>query len=280
MITLEELGALMPHLPALKRVEYLPCLQGGMAEFEITSRLREAAFLAQVAHESGELRWLWELWGPTQAQRNYEGMRRLGNTQTGDGYRYRGRGWIQLTGRSNYRQAGRALHLQLEAEPEQAATPGVAARVAGWFWRSRGLNQLADEGTEQAFRRITKRVNGGYNGWEDRLGYYRRALLVLSDDEAEAAPVWVYVNGHLLHDVETLPFLRGGTLMVPARPVCELAGYRLLSVVRGTAVVQDTGRGVHRLPMLLRGMVGYVALRDLPGVVRWDEKTRTGYLDA
>ncbi|MFL5320255.1 MAG: glycoside hydrolase family 19 protein, partial [Myxococcaceae bacterium] len=133
---------------------------------------RKAAFLAQLAHESGQLQW----WHEFASGAEYEGRRDLGNTHPGDGVRYKGRGPIQLTGRANYRSAGRALHLPLEAHPEMAVKPSVGFRVAVWFWTTHGLNALADKGK---FTEITRRINGGFNGLSSRLAYYRRALKVL-----------------------------------------------------------------------------------------------------
>lgn len=143
-------------------------------EFEINNLPRVHHFLAQIAHESAGFRYLYEIWGPTRAQRGYEGRRDLGNTVRGDGYRYRGRGYMMLTGRANYRAAGKALGLPLEAQPDLAARPQIAARVAGWYWTSRNLNHYADKG-DAGLRAITYRINGGYNGLADRQAYYGRA---------------------------------------------------------------------------------------------------------
>jgi putative chitinase len=146
-------------------------MDAAMREEGVVTPRRQAAFLAQLAVESGELRYFREL----ASGEAYEGRANLGNTQPGDGVRYKGRGPIQLTGRANYRAAGRALGLPLEERPELVERPEVGFRVAAWFWGSRGLNPLADAGTEEAFREITRRINGGYNGLETRLRYWRRA---------------------------------------------------------------------------------------------------------
>ena len=103
-----------------------------MREFDINTPLRQAAFLAQVGHESGGLHWLVELWGPTLAQRHYEDRDDLGNTIPGDGLRFRGRGLLQTTGRSNYLRTGKALGVDLIANPEKLAEPELASRSAGW----------------------------------------------------------------------------------------------------------------------------------------------------
>jgi putative chitinase len=175
-----DLARIMPNLPSAKRAEYLPHLQSAMDEFEINTPLRVAAFLAQVAHESAEFRFMEEIWGPTAAQRRYEPVtslsKSLGNTQPGDGKRFKGRGPIQVTGRSNYARYGGKLNLDLIADPLQAATPQVGFRIAGLYWRTNGLNEFADK---QFFKTITKRINGGFNGLEDRTRYYIRAKQVL-----------------------------------------------------------------------------------------------------
>lgn len=122
-----------------------------------------AAFLAQCSHESGGFRYLSEIWGPTAAQRSYDG--RMGNSESGDGYRYRGRGYIQLTGKNNYTAAGKALGLDLVKNPDQAATPDVGAKTSVWFWKTNVQPKISNWDDVTA---ITKVVNGGYNGLEDR----------------------------------------------------------------------------------------------------------------
>jgi predicted chitinase len=181
MITDDELRKVMPNCAAAKRADYLPYIQQAMQEFEITSYLRETAFLAQLAHESGELRYMEEI----ASGAAYEGRKDLGNTQPGDGKRYKGRGPIQLTGRANYQKYGDLLGLDLINNPTIAATKEVGFRIAGLFWQSHGLNELADQ---QKFETITRRINGGLNGQADRVMYYERAKKVLSkDDSADAS---------------------------------------------------------------------------------------------
>lgn len=171
-ITVDQLRAIMPNLSAAKAAEYLPLLNAAMAEAQINTPQRQAAFLAQVAHESAQLRYFEEL----ASGAAYEGRKDLGNTQPGDGRRFKGRGPIQLTGRANYRAAGQALGLDLEGNPKMAAQPDVGFRTAGWFWNKKDLNTLADSGN---FREITRRVNGGYNGMADRERYYAAAKKAL-----------------------------------------------------------------------------------------------------
>lgn len=180
MLTDDELRQIMPNCPAAKRADYLPFIQQAMQEFEITSYLRGTAFLAQLAHESAELRYMEEIASGSA----YEGRKDLGNTQPGDGKRYKGRGPIQLTGRANYTKYGGLLGLDLVNNPTVAATKEVGFRIAGEFWKLNGLNELADQ---QEFKAITKRINGGYNGLDDRIKYYDRAKKVMNKDDAVTA---------------------------------------------------------------------------------------------
>ena len=102
---------------------------------------------------------------------------RMGNTAPGDGWKYRGRGLIQLTGKTNYRLCGEALGLDLLAQPELLEKPQHACMAAAWFWSSNGLNSLADKGDIET---ITRRVNGGLTGLADRQAIYAWALKVLA----------------------------------------------------------------------------------------------------
>lgn len=158
-------------------------LNAAMGVFAIDTPARQAAFLSQIAHESGRLRYVCELWGPSPAQLRYEGREDLGNVLKGDGYRYRGRGLIQTTGRNNYRATREGLSLYLpivpnfEAVPEALEMPQWAAYSAGWYWADRGLNTLADAGD---YMRITRRINGGLTGYQDRLALWDGAQKALA----------------------------------------------------------------------------------------------------
>lgn len=156
--------------------EFLPHIEAAMAEFDINTPERQAAFLAQIGHESGGLHWLVEIWGPSIAQAHYEGRADLGNTEPGDGFRFKGRGLLQTTGRANYQRTGDALGVDLLADPTLLATPELAARSAGWYWREHGLNALADAGN---FMLVTRRINGGTNGLEERTALFEVAKTVL-----------------------------------------------------------------------------------------------------
>lgn len=140
-------------------------------EFNINTKARYQQFLAQIAHESGGFKWNEEL----ASGRAYEGRKDLGNIYAGDGVRFKGRGLIQLTGRHNYSVAGKQLKLDLINRPQLASSPPHAPRIAGWYWNSRGLNRLADQNNISGYREITKRINGGLNGWKDRLHWLDKA---------------------------------------------------------------------------------------------------------
>lgn len=172
-LTRDILFAAMPYAQA-RRVEiFMPHLQAAVDRFGISANpLRLAHFLAQVAHESGSLRYTEEI----ASGEAYEGRTNLGNTEPGDGRRYKGRGLIQLTGRYNYRECGAALGLPLEDKPDLLAEPEAACLSAGWYWASRGLNGIAE--TDDA-RKVTRVINGGYNGLADRLASLRRTKKAL-----------------------------------------------------------------------------------------------------
>lgn len=172
-LTLKQLLKIIPYAGPRAGVFLVPITQA-MAEFGIDTPLRKSAFLAQVAHESGSLRYTLEL----DDGEAYEGRADLGNTRPGDGPRYKGRGLIQITGRANYAACSLALYRdpRLLTQPELLEAPVAACRSAAWYWRTHGLNELADA---EDFRAITRRVNGGLNGYADRLSYYSRGRQVL-----------------------------------------------------------------------------------------------------
>ena len=127
----------------------------------LDNSLRFTHFFAQLAHESCNFRYMEEIASGSA----YEGRADLGNTQRGDGKRFKGRGPIQLTGRANYRKYGQQLGIDFENNPEIVAIPSIGLMVACKFWADNGLNLLADQDDVRA---VTRRINGGYNGFEDR----------------------------------------------------------------------------------------------------------------
>lgn len=161
-----------------------PLIDGHAPQAGVTTELRMAHFLAQAAHESAGFTTLVEYWGPTAAQKGYEGREDLGNSRKGDGRRYKGRGIFQLTGRANYRIFGAKLGVDLESNPDLAAAPDIAVRAAFEFWRAKGLNSKADA---DDIRAITKRINGGTNGLDDRIRYLARAKAVLGENQPAPA---------------------------------------------------------------------------------------------
>lgn len=155
--------------------DFSPRLKKIMANRHIDTPLRQAHFLAQVGHESGEFRFRAEIANGEA----YQGRVDLGNLQPGDGRKFKGRGLIQLTGRANYGEYGRAIGREAELleQPELVETdPELCVDVAGWFWAKRNLNNLADV---DDLTSLTKRVNGGLNGIDDRRRLLLRAKALL-----------------------------------------------------------------------------------------------------
>lgn len=165
------------NIPLACAKKWAPALTAAMEDGKINTRLRQAAFLAQIGHESGSLVYVKELGGPSYFAK-YDGRKDLGNTQPGDGSKFCGRGLIQVTGRANYRTASQVLFgdERLLFSPELLEKPEWAAKSAVWFWSTRNLNELADA---DRFTDLTKKINGGTNGLEDRKARYRLALSVL-----------------------------------------------------------------------------------------------------
>jgi predicted chitinase len=172
-LSVQQLQAIMPKLDAGRATTFSKPLAAAMKEFDINTPKRQAAFLAQVAQECGELRYQEEMFSNLEALENRAD---LGNTKSGDGKRYKGRGPLMLTGRGNYKAAGQALKQDLESKPELVSQPDIGSRAAGWYWKSQGLNELADRGD---LRGITKHIHGDYAGLDSRMKFYKQAKQVL-----------------------------------------------------------------------------------------------------
>lgn len=170
-MTADQLRKIMPQAGS-KADLFAGPLSDSMMEFDINTKARQAAFIAQIGHESGQLRYVRELASGSA----YEGRKDLGNTMPGDGVKYKGRGLIQITGKANYVALMMALGIDCLEHPELLEEPVNASRSAAWFWKDRGLNELADQGN---FMAITKRINGGTNGLEDRQALWAKAKEVL-----------------------------------------------------------------------------------------------------
>ena len=164
-----------------RATEWLPVIESAMQEYGIDTRLRQAMFLAQIGHESGGMKYTVEIWGPTPTQSRYEGRKDLGNTQAGDGFKYRGRGLIQTTGRYNYEKTSDALDVDFLRYPELLEEPQNAARSAAWWWQSHNLNKFADSGDILG---CTMVINGGKNGLEHRKKLYEAALSAVPEPVA------------------------------------------------------------------------------------------------
>lgn len=169
----EKLQVVMPAALERNIIRYFEPLVTGMKKYGITTNLRMAHFIAQIGHETASFRYCEEIADGSA----YEGRRDLGNTEPGDGKRYKGRGLIQLTGRANYTQYSRDTGIDYVAKPRLVASdPFVAVDVACWYWKTRKLNRWADADN---VKEVTRRINGGFNGLDDRLAYLARAKAVL-----------------------------------------------------------------------------------------------------
>jgi putative chitinase len=174
MITKEMIREIAPN----SKEEIISPLVGYLNEYmpdpkyQVNTWLRVCHFLAQAAHESASFRTLEEYASGSA----YEGRKDLGNTQKGDGVRYKGRGIFQLTGRANYRQIGNLIGADLENNPELAETPKISVLTALEYWRSRNLNALADADDIMG---VTRKINGGTNGFDDRRRYLAKCRLAI-----------------------------------------------------------------------------------------------------
>jgi putative chitinase len=190
LITKDQLKAILSNAKDENIDRYLAPLNKALARYSINTPIRIAHFIAQVAQESGSFRYNEEIW-PNPAldangvatngsswQLRYEGRTELGNTHPGDGYRFRGRGLIQLTGRANYAKYGSLLGRDLTtgANPDLVAQPDLAVDAAGWYWDTRGLNAYADKDDVLS---ITKRINGGTLGLDSRKAFLAKAKQIL-----------------------------------------------------------------------------------------------------
>lgn len=180
-MTPELLKQCLPHASNLNINKFAGPLTDAMEVYRIDTTKRQAAFLAQVAHESGSLKYMKEI-ASGEAYDTGKLAASLGNTpeKDGDGQRYKGRGPFQITGFSNYNKLTHDIGIKrgvsFVKNPELLETPVYGCIAAGWFWNSRGLNELADVGN---FEKITKRINGGLNGYADRVLHWERIKKVL-----------------------------------------------------------------------------------------------------
>lgn len=202
-LTLEHLQACLPEAKVANLEKFLEGFNETFEHFEINTPESMAMFLAQTGHESGNfsateenlnysakgLTGTFRKYFPNEADATpyarkpekiankvYGGRMGNGPEASGEGYKYRGRGVIQLTGKDNYRNCGKALGIDLLAEPDQVAKNPVAVLSAGWFWDTRKLNTWAEKGDVLT---VTKKINGGTIGLEDRKKHYEHIVEVL-----------------------------------------------------------------------------------------------------
>jgi len=199
MIDASKLKLCMPAAKMENIVKYIDYILITAVENSIDTTARLAAFIAQVGHESGNFARIEEnlnystegllatfksRFTPETALQyarnpekiaNYVYGNRLGNGSeaSGDGWKYRGRGLIQITGKSNYYECGKGLSVDLVSDPTLLLNPEFACRSAGWYWNRTNLNLIADRGD---IKEITKKINGGYIGLQDRVDRYNLAL--------------------------------------------------------------------------------------------------------
>ncbi|MFD1814404.1 glycoside hydrolase family 19 protein [Rhodococcus gannanensis] len=173
LVPADKLARILPQMPADKIAQYVAPLSDAMVRGGIDTPIRQAAFIAQLAVESDSFR-TFEEYASGSA---YEGRSDLGNTQPGDGVRYKGRGAIQVTGRHNYEEVSKFTGIDFVANPELMAAPENAFITAVWYWTSRNLNNIADG---PGIVRVSELVNGGHYGLADRMANFARGLDVLS----------------------------------------------------------------------------------------------------
>lgn len=195
MLTAVDLKSIMPSAVMQKIELFLPWFNRYMVMYEIDTPARQCCFLANVGHESLSLHYVRELY----SGKKYEGRKDLGNIVVGDGVKFRGRGLIQITGRTNYSSCSQAFFgdARLLTSPELLEQPQYAVQSACWFWKDRPLNQISDRvdpalpmsGENLSnFKAVVKRVNGGYNGLDDRIEYWKRAAAIRNSFSASVLP--------------------------------------------------------------------------------------------
>jgi putative chitinase len=172
----------MPFARAQDIADFVPFLNDTCEAYGITTPVRQAAFLAQITVESDHLWHQREHYGSARGEeyasgKAYEGRKDLGDIHPGDGVHYKGRGLLQVTGLANYTREGEALGLDLVKAPELLCEPEHSCDSAGLYWKTHGCNELADAGN---FIAITKKINGGTNGEDQREKAWARAKAALS----------------------------------------------------------------------------------------------------
>ena len=206
--------------------------------YHIDSELRICHFLAQVLHESSAFRYTVEIWGNTDYQKRYDTRTDLGNTpeEDGDGYLYRGRGWIQLTGKANYIAAGTALSQDFVNKPDLVQEYPWVAMVSGWYWNSRNLNKFADA---DDINTVTKLVNGGYLGLDDRKMWLSRAKNFIMQSKPSSG----LLNGKVAVDALNIRESGSATAELVAQPLVRDTNVTILEESNGWLKVRTGVEG-------------------------------------
>ena len=168
-LTTDQIKKICPSAQRVNIDKYLTLLNGAMPRYDINTPHRVASFLAQLLHESGGFMYVKEI----ASGKAYEGRKDLGNTEEGDGVKYKGRGLIQLTGRANYKEVGKDFAIDLINKPELLETPKWAVESACHFWKSHNLNEICEA---HDVTKVTKIINGGKNGLAERIHYFEKAI--------------------------------------------------------------------------------------------------------
>lgn len=172
-LTTDQIKKICPSAQRVNIDKYLTLLNGAMPRYDINTPHRVASFLAQLLHESGGFMYVKEI----ASGKAYEGRKDLGNTEEGDGVKYKGRGLIQLTGRANYKEVGKDFAIDLINKPELLETPKWAVESACHFWKSHNLNTICEA---HDVTKVTKIINGGRMGLAERQHYFEKCLDVLT----------------------------------------------------------------------------------------------------
>ncbi len=170
LITNEQLKQIYPYSTQTNRDKYLPYINQFALEYKMDEPEILSAFLAQIGHESGQLRYVEEI----ASGKAYENRKDLGNTNKGDGVLYKGRGLIQITGRSNYTTLSESLKIDFISNPYLLKEPIYAVLSAFWYWETRKLKRWSTL-KESDFIILTKRINGGLNGYKNRVEIWNSA---------------------------------------------------------------------------------------------------------
>lgn len=183
-LTADQIHQIDPYTPISRAQTYIDGINQAMVQFGITEWSDVCMFIAQILEESGGLNYTTEL----ASGQAYEGRRDLGNTQPGDGVKYKGRGLIQCTGRALYQLLSQALGVDFINHPELLATSPYCCLSAGWYWKYRNISSLTGPNNESAFEAVTRRINGGLNGLEMRQQFWRKAQQVIPQPKPAANP--------------------------------------------------------------------------------------------